>query len=396
MIRVEGIGKSYRLGSGVRHDTLRDLLMERLRGGGRKAPDEPFWALRDVCFAVAEGEVVGVVGANGAGKSTLLKILSRITVPSEGRVRLRGRVASLLEVGTGFHPELTGRENVYLNGAILGMSRQEIRSRFDSIVDFAEVEKFLDTPVKRYSSGMSVRLAFAVAAHLESEVLLVDEVLAVGDAGFQKKCLGRLGEVSRSGRTVLLVSHNMAAVQQVTSRCLLFEGGRLARDGSTEEVVAEYLVGGDREAVAEDLPTEHPDFHIQSVRFDDEARPPGFNQPLRFELCLSLSHAFEDVAFGLGIYNSLGARLVTSRCVVDALEEGKTRLSLQIADHHLPPGQYALSLGIARGTQKIHYAENLLRFSLSDLGVQDPLIQPYLATQRDQIGAFIPARWERL
>ncbi len=190
------------------------------------ASKEDFWALRNVSFEVRRGEVVGIIGRNGAGKSTLLKILSRITDPTEGRVKLRGRVASLLEVGTGFHPELTGRENIYLNGAILGMSRAEIRAKFDEIVSFAEVEKFLDTPVKRYSSGMYVRLAFAVAAHLEPEILLVDEVLAVGDAAFQKKCLGKMEEVSRGGRTILFVSHQMAAVQNLCQSGILLKGWR--------------------------------------------------------------------------------------------------------------------------------------------------------------------------
>ena len=397
MIRVEGIGKRFRLGSTVRHDTLRDAIAHRFtrRGPAQERDPAELWALRDVSFDVDEGEVVGVVGRNGAGKSTLLKVMSRITPPTEGCIRLRGRVASLLEVGTGFHAELSGRENIFMNGAILGMTRREIRSRFDAIVAFAEVERFLDTPIKHYSSGMHVRLAFAVAAHLEPEILLVDEVLAVGDAEFQKKCLGRMDDVARSGRTVLLVSHNMAAIQQVTSRCLLFEKGRLERDGATAEVVAAYLSSGERGAVAADLTTDHPDFHIQQVRFDEESQSPGFNQPMRFELTLSLRRPFRTVGFGLGIYNSLGVRLLTSRCVVDDLDEGKTTLSIRIADHHLPPGQYALSLGIARGTQKIHYAENVLRFALSDLGVHEPLLQPYLARQRDQIGAFVPGRWEK-
>src|SRR5262249_22137041 len=194
---------------------------------------ESFWALRGVSFSVADGEVVGVVGRNGAGKSTLLKLLSRITAPTEGRIRLRGRVASLLEVGTGFHPELTGRENVFLNGAILGMTRAEITRKFDEIVAFAEVERFLDTPVKRYSSGMYVRLAFAVAAHLDPEILLVDEVLAVGDAAFQRKCLGRMSDVARGGRTVLFVSHNLGAVRSLCSRSLYLRSGSLAMDGPT-------------------------------------------------------------------------------------------------------------------------------------------------------------------
>ncbi len=202
---------------------------------------EEFWALRHINFEVKRGEVLGIIGRNGAGKTTLLKILSRITEPTEGRVRIKGRVASLLEVGTGFHPELTGRENIFLNGAILGMSKAEIKKKFDEIVAFAETEKFLDTPVKRYSSGMYVRLAFAVAAHLEPEILVVDEVLAVGDAEFQKKCLGKMGEVARQGRTVLFVSHNMAAVEAMCSSAMLIVTGRLALGGSTSEVIAAYL-----------------------------------------------------------------------------------------------------------------------------------------------------------
>ena len=397
MIAVESLGKRYRLGGGVRHDTLRDALAHAF--GRRDAPraDSPehFWALRGVSFAVAEGEVVGVVGRNGAGKSTLLKLLSRITAPTEGRIRLRGRVASLLEVGTGFHPELSGRENIFMNGAILGMSRREIQSRFDSIVAFAEVERFLDTPIKRYSSGMHVRLAFAVAAHLETDILLVDEVLAVGDAEFQRKCLGRMEEVARGGRTVLLVSHNLAAIQQVTTRCLRIENGALAGDGATPDVVATYLARAGRGSSAERLATDHPDFHIHSVRFDDEHHRPGWNQPLEFELILSLGKSFRSVELGLGLCNSLGARLVTSRCMIDRLDEGKTTLSIRICDHHLPPGEYSLTLGISRGAEKIYYAEHVLPLSLSDLGVNEPLLQSSLAHQRDKIGAFIPARWER-
>ena len=222
------------------------LLQAPLRRLRRSAPRRSdFWALKDVSFEVPPGEVLGVVGRNGAGKSTLLKVLSRITEPTTGRVELRGRVGSLLEVGTGFHPELTGRENIYLNGAILGMKRREIARKFDEIVAFAEVEQFLDTPVKRYSSGMYMRLAFAVAAHLEPEILLVDEVLAVGDAEFQKKCLGKMGDVAGEGRTVLFVSHNMGAVQTVCRRALLLDHGRVKMIGPAEEVVAEYLKAGE-------------------------------------------------------------------------------------------------------------------------------------------------------
>lgn len=252
IIKAEGLGKRYRIRHqqpGRQYKALRDVLTDKAKAlfRTRKSKNEnresveDFWALRDVSFEIQPGEVVGIIGRNGAGKSTLLKLLSRITEPTEGRVTLRGRVASLLEVGTGFHPELTGRENIFLNGAILGMSRAEIRRKFDEIVAFAEVEKFLDTPVKRYSSGMYVRLAFAVAAHLEPEILVVDEVLAVGDAEFQKKCLGKMQDVAGQGRTVLFVSHNMEAVDRLTSRCLYLRSGALAQDGPTQEVVSNYL-----------------------------------------------------------------------------------------------------------------------------------------------------------
>jgi lipopolysaccharide transport system ATP-binding protein len=255
IITVENLGKKYRIRHNAerqRYTALRDVIANKVRGlfqnrksetGNRKSTED-FWALKDVSFEVKRGEVVGIIGRNGAGKSTLLKVLSRITEATTGRVHLRGRVASLLEVGTGFHPELTGRENVFLNGAILGMTRAEIRKKFDEIVAFAEVEKFLDTPVKRYSSGMYVRLAFAVAAHLEPEILIVDEVLAVGDAAFQKKCLGKMGDVARGGRTVLFVSHNMTAVKSLCKRAILLRDGGLSLDGNTERVVGDYLGGG--------------------------------------------------------------------------------------------------------------------------------------------------------
>jgi lipopolysaccharide transport system ATP-binding protein len=243
-IEIDGIGKRYRIrGQRERYLSLRDEIAKtfrrlRIKDQGRK---EDFWALRDVSFSVNEGEAVGIIGRNGAGKSTLLKILTRITPPTEGRVTLRGRVASLLEVGTGFHPELTGRENIYLNGAILGMSRAEVKRKFDEIVAFSEVEKFLDMPVKRYSSGMYVRLAFSVAAHLEPEILLVDEVLAVGDATFQRKCLGKMGDVTRAGRTVLFVSHNLVAVQSLCRSAVWVDRGAIVREGECSQVVAEYL-----------------------------------------------------------------------------------------------------------------------------------------------------------
>jgi len=251
VISVENLDKCYRLNGGgdrPRYVALRDVITETVRGLGRTrkalaagSGPEDFLALKNVSFEVREGEVIGIIGRNGAGKSTLLKVLSRITEPTRGRVRIRGRVASLLEVGTGFHPELTGRENIYLNGAILGMKRTEIRAKFDEIVAFSEVEKFLDTPVKRYSSGMYVRLAFAVAAHLEPEILIVDEVLAVGDAQFQKKCLGKMQDVAKGGRTVLFVSHQMSAIQNLCSRAIHFRAGEVVHDGDVHSAMRTYL-----------------------------------------------------------------------------------------------------------------------------------------------------------
>src|SRR5713226_5027620 len=248
IIKVENVSKQYRIGAiQAPYQTLREVLTEAVRVPFKRPSNRPqsangrIWALREVSFEIQPGEVVGIVGPNGAGKSTLLKILSRVTEPTIGRVELYGRIGSLLEVGTGFHPELTGRENVFLNGAILGMTRMEIQRKFDEIVAFSEIEKFIDTPVKWYSSGMYLRLAFAVAAHLETENLIVDEVLAVGDAEFQKKCLGKMSEVARGGRTVLFVSHNMGAIRRLTQRCLLLDGGRVKVDAAAQDAIDGYL-----------------------------------------------------------------------------------------------------------------------------------------------------------
>ena len=242
IISIENVSKKYRVGTKEPYISLRDSLANVFNPHKEKSSNDEFWALQDVSFDVAPGESIGIIGRNGAGKSTLLKILSQITPPTTGSITMRGRVASLLEVGTGFHPELTGRENIFLNGAILGMSRTEIKAKFDEIVDFAGVEKFLDTPVKRYSSGMSVRLAFAVAAHLEPEILIVDEVLAVGDAEFQKKCLGKMEQVTkRDGRTILFVSHNLVTVQSLCKRAVLLEHGTVKKVGATDMIIDTYL-----------------------------------------------------------------------------------------------------------------------------------------------------------
>jgi lipopolysaccharide transport system ATP-binding protein len=251
IIEAEDLSKRYKLGQ-FNAQTIREEVgrffarfrKNHINGSGHRDGNPEFWALKDVSFSVQPGEIVGIIGHNGAGKSTLLKILSRVTEPTGGIAFIRGRVASLLEVGAGFHPELTGRENLYLNGAILGMTRREISRKFDEIVAFAEVEQFIDTPVKRYSSGMYVRLGFSVAAHLDAEILIVDEVLAVGDASFQNKCLGRMGEIASKGRTILFVSHNMVAIRNLCSRAILLSNGTIERDGNPENVIATYLLPG--------------------------------------------------------------------------------------------------------------------------------------------------------
>ena len=332
-IRVEGISKQYRIGKREKYQTLRDTLTEAIAAPFRKAAkllqgettkdadlENTIWSLKDVSFEIKQGEVVGIIGRNGAGKSTLLKILSRITEPTAGCAEIRGRVGSLLEVGTGFHPELTGRENIYLNGAILGMRRMQINRKFDEIVSFSEVEKFIDTPVKHYSSGMYLKLAFAVAAHLEPEILLIDEVLAVGDAGFQKKCLGKMGDVAKAGRTVLFVSHNMMAIQSLCTRGILLKEGRVAFEGSQDQAVMQYCDTGEQ---LFKLPLDQRQdraggdvFRFTSVQF---LNPQGMipwnalisGQPVVIRigyLCKS-SHILEDVGLSISFFTMIGAHL---------------------------------------------------------------------------------------
>jgi lipopolysaccharide transport system ATP-binding protein len=318
-IRAEGLSKRYRLGKAVIQRTLREQLVH-LAGAPfrRRDPADAtsfVWALKDVSFEIKRGDVVGIVGRNGAGKSTLLKILSRITEPTEGSVDVFGRVGSLLEVGTGFHEELTGRENVYLSGAIMGMRRSEIKNRFDEIVAFAEVGRFIDTQVKFYSSGMYLRLAFAVAAHLEPEILIVDEVLAVGDAAFQQKCLGKMGDVSRSGRTVLLVSHNMAAVQRLCGVSILVDGGRIKRTGDTHAVVQEYLAvggpdaGGTRSWEKPDQPGDEI-VRLRAVRsVGSDGTPRGsvdVHSPIQLEVEFEVLTPGQFVNVNIYVYDTMG------------------------------------------------------------------------------------------
>jgi len=373
-ISVEHLSKQYRINAvGGSYRTLRESLMEgaaalwqRLRGrapAGASGDDgaAELWALKDVSFEVEPGEVLGVVGRNGAGKSTLLKVLSRITSPTAGQVDLRGRVGSLLEVGTGFHPELTGRENIFLNGAILGMSRREVARKFDDIVDFAEISRFLDTPVKRYSSGMYTRLAFAVASHLEPEILIVDEVLAVGDAAFQQKCLGKMGQVSRQGRTVLFVSHNMTAVKALCTRALLMEAGRVALDGDVDEVVNRYLTAGTDMARTGIIPEDAPrlrdvpdEARFRSVRLTDlegrELSQLYFGQPFRVNFVCDVLKDISDGHFEVSL-STLDGTQVTYSTTLDGgrgpmhLARGRHEVIAEI-DNVLLPREYTIDLGV--------------------------------------------------
>ena len=324
IIRARGVSKQYRIGAArVAYGTLRDALAGAARAPFRRrvpgGEGENIWALRDVSFEVQPGEVVGFIGRNGAGKSTLLKILSRITEPTAGRVELYGRVGSLLEVGTGFHPELTGRENIYLNGAILGMSRREIAGKFDEIVAFAEMEKFLDTPVKHYSSGMYTRLAFAVAAHLEPEILIVDEVLAVGDAAFQRKCLGKMEEVRHQGRTVLFVSHQLSAVEKICSRALVIRSGGVAFEGDTQAAIKHYLSDLDSSVSATDLATMRRsgtgELRLTGFSVEDAAGTPApvvfSGQDAVFVLDFETEEGanLKDVSIGFSVHTPMGELL---------------------------------------------------------------------------------------
>src|SRR5438477_5640920 len=335
IIAVDNLGKRYQLGqrSDERYIALRDVLTDCakslfLRNGRKKlAPDlrlnsvrashNEIWALRDVSFEVKKGEVVGIIGRNGAGKTTLLKILSRITEPTAGRVRIKGRVASLLEVGTGFHPELTGRENIFLNGAVLGMTKVEIKEKFDEIVAFAEIEQFLDTPVKRYSSGMYVRLAFAVAAHLEAEILLVDEVLAVGDAEFQKKCLGKMDDVvTKEGRTIMFVSHNIDAICHLCSRCILLRHGEIELSGNTAEVVAAYLGAGQQQppVVYFKAAGSEASFQVAGLHGPEGESSTSFsaNAPVLMKCSFTLQRSIPGLQVSFSVFNFKGEEVFYS------------------------------------------------------------------------------------
>jgi lipopolysaccharide transport system ATP-binding protein len=396
VITVENISKKYIIGHQTqeRYTTLRDALANGAKRFTDKlrhpfaAPEsdpthEEFWALKDVSFDIQQGDRVGIIGRNGAGKSTLLKILSRITEPTSGKVSIKGRVASLLEVGTGFHPELTGRENIFLNGAILGMSKVEIKSKFDEIVAFAEVEKFLDTPVKRYSSGMYVRLAFAVAAHLEPEILILDEVLAVGDAQFQKKCMGKMDDVSKEGRTVIFVSHNMQAVQAMCNKSILLNGGKVARQGDTQLVVHEYLTskqflpGGGLESLDKtwSFSNEAPGneyIKISRVRvvpdLDDFEGLITIELPLRIEFYYTLSVPVKHYVFAMHFRNISGELIFITGSTHKNVSPGIYKSTGHIPGDFLNNGIYSLTLYFVKDISNVLFSvEDLMVFEVHDV-----------------------------
>jgi lipopolysaccharide transport system ATP-binding protein len=389
IIKVEGLSKRYRIGEArARYQTFREMLVNMVKARFRiprrqnmdGQSENLFWALNDVSFEVKQSEIIGIIGQNGAGKSTLLKILSRITEPTKGRVEIHGRVASLLEVGTGFHQELTGRENIYVNGSIMGMKRREIDAKFDQIVSFAEIEKFIDTPVKHYSSGMYVRLAFAVAAHLEPEVLLVDEVLAVGDASFQKKCLGKMEDVAKQGRTVLFVSHNMAAIRTLCHRAILLKQGQILLDAGSSEAIERYMaMSVDIEQPA-DRSLEHADrveggeiARITRIALRSEMGKPQTSfsiwEPMVVELGVKSKDLPEPVSLWVCFYSSYGS-IVLSVFQYDVMRPfvaGPTEKTVRvhIDPNGLVPGNYSLAVGVVgRQNESYDWVSSAIAFNV--------------------------------
>ena len=391
-LRVDNLSKRYRITHQSKNDDLRELISAACRSvfrrgrGDNTSPDpetsfsEDFWALKDVSFEVQRGEVLGIIGRNGAGKSTLLKILSRITRPTEGSVEIMGRVGSLLEVGTGFHPELSGRENIYLNGAILGMKQRDIARKFDEIVAFAEIDRFLDTPVKRYSSGMYTRLAFAVAAHLEPEILIVDEVLAVGDAQFQKKCLGKMGEVAQGGRTVLFVSHNMNAVGRLCGKAVWLEGGRINRMGRPDAVIKEYLCD-DVSNLAERQwadPHEAPgDDRVRLVRasvLQHKVIAPvvSINAPISIELEFLILREVRNLILGINLSDPAGLCLFqSSDWRPNHFRPGRYRTTVTVPPYLLAEGRVSVLVGLVFADIRSAIVPSALAFEA--IGDDDPL-----------------------
>lgn len=390
-IRVENLSKQFHIGSQVAsYRTFRETIQDAVSAPFRRAAsllrgqatgaselNESFWALRNLSFEVKEGEVIGIIGRNGAGKSTLLKILSRITEPTEGRITLRGRVGSLLEVGTGFHPELTGRENVYLNGAILGMRRVEIERKFDEIIAFAEIERFVDTPVKHYSSGMYMRLAFAVAAFLEPEILIVDEVLAVGDAAFQKKCLGKMGEVAGEGRTVLFVSHNMGAMNELCTKAIWLKSGQIQETGTTAQVVSHYLRDGATTAsgvVFADHPAADQIKFLSLELLTVEGIPTytfDVTKPIVARFGYEIEKKTEGLELSFRVRNALGIIVFTANRspYLGQTEPGRYSVEIEIPALTLVPDDYVVDLyAHVPFKATLIVAESLLRFEVMETG----------------------------
>ncbi len=382
-IRVENLSKRYRLGEAERYRTLRDTIGGWLRPSSRgpaavAGARNEVWALNDVSFEVPQGQVLGIIGRNGSGKSTLLKLLSRITEPTQGVIDRWGRVGALLEVGTGFHPELTGRENVFLNGAILGMSRDEIRDKFDEIVDFSGVSQFIDTPVKRYSSGMHVRLAFAVAAHFESEILFVDEVLAVGDLEFQNRCLGKMDQIASDGRTVLFVSHSMSTITRLCNRALWLEQGKLLADGPVNEVVRRYIQDQGVQATDWRRPEPCPNrSHIRSSRLCDDAgrkiEQITTTDTLNIEFECRIFESRPDIRIAIAISDAYESYLFASqpmdRGVSHPTESGDYRYRVRFPGPVLLPQSYCLTVSLyTTSGQHLDNCPHVIRFDVSDAG----------------------------
>jgi lipopolysaccharide transport system ATP-binding protein len=398
IIRVESISKQFIIGHSVdeKYNTLRDAVSgkarkifsfpSKTRNNNAQPAKEIFYALKDLNFEVEKGTLLGIIGRNGAGKSTLLKVLSRITEPSAGRISIKGRVASLLEVGTGFHPELTGRENIFLNGAILGMNRTEIRRKFDEIVAFAEVEKFLDTPVKYYSSGMYVRLAFAVAAHLEPEILIVDEVLAVGDAQFQKKCIGKMENVSKNeGRTVLFVSHNMGMLKKLCNKAIYLQKGQLAGEGKVQDIITKYLSVDDNNQMEDsDSVIEQPNsfcsvtaFRITN-RLDVRSVEFLFSEEIKIQIDLVVKDHITHAVFDIRILNAMGDVVAYVYSKENySFSPGNNKISVVI-NNNLLPGDYIVNFGIHKNSgQTLYYLESAKRITVQPTAVNHAFDYPF-------------------
>jgi lipopolysaccharide transport system ATP-binding protein len=395
VIKVENLSKAYQLGDFGTGTISRDLERYWARLCGKEDPflkigevndrtvkgiSDVVWGLKDLNFEVEQGDSLGIIGRNGAGKSTLLKILSRVTSPTSGSIKVKGRIASLLEVGTGFHPELTGKENIYLNGAILGMRKAEIKRKFDEIVDFSGVERYIDTPVKRYSSGMYVRLAFAVAAHLESEILIVDEVLAVGDVEFQKKCLGKMSEVSGGeGRTVLFVSHNMSAVQKLCNKAMFLNQGAINSIGSTQNIIEKYLQNSSIQGSEFNilLPDDHESITGYAIKLQVEdvngnlIQEIPVGKPWQVRVRFKINKRAQHFIIALGITNSTEVNLRTSWSRKFDLDEGHYEAVFKEDRLLFAPGYYNLVLGLSNYERPIHHMENIATLRIADLTDQD-------------------------